>query len=54
MNIVGGYRKIYATSQKFTNTQLISIGARAKGEGEGGKIPHKRSIIRENLTLDKT
>ena len=41
MNIVGGYIKIYATSQKFTNTQLTSIGARAKGEGEGGEIPHK-------------
>ena len=41
MNIVGGYIKIYATSQKFTNTQLISVGARAKGEGEGGKIPYK-------------
>ena len=32
MNIVRGYIKIYATSQKFT----------------------KRSIIRENLTWDKT
>ena len=42
MNIVGGYIKIYATSQKFTNTQLISIGAQAKGEGEGGEIPHKK------------
>ena len=41
MNIVGGYIKIYATSQKFNNRQLISVGARAKGEGEGGKIPHK-------------
>ena len=42
MNIVGGYIKIYATSQKFTKTQLISIGARAKGGGgEGGEIPHE-------------
>ena len=42
MNIVGGYIKIYAISQKFTNTQLISIGAQAKGEREGGEIPHKK------------
>ena len=51
MNIVGGYIKIYATSEKFTNTQLISIGAQAKGEVEGGEIPHKKTPLFRKTSL---